>query len=421
MSSFLKTGKKAMAVVLCVLLLLPFVFTTAFAAIFMDESLLYEGGRITEQKSYTITKGIDEKYIVLNNESNSNQIKNYAFEVDLSNEDLFILAGYNDGDADEWAMAGLDAQVEAMEKNRGVDVVAAVNAGCYNITTGEPADILIMDGKLIHQSVKQSFFAILYDGTAVIRRAGSRIDDVKEAVSGMSHLIENGKIVATDDVNTSPRCSVGIKKNGSVVFMVCDGRQSPDSCGMTYVQQANAMKALGCVDAIALDSGGSATIMTQRECMSEMQVRNNPCYGFVRPIASSLMICTSAKPTDEFDHITFDESEYKIYPGRSFSISMVACDVNGFKVDMPEGKLVLENTSYGRLVGSTFFAGMNTGTVNLNYVAEADGAVIATVPITVTTEAESFIVETTNTILRFFGNLIDMIKFVFQKLMSYLQ
>ena len=419
MSKFLKLGKRSIAVILSVLLLLPFMLSGAFAANLIDEVLLYPDGIVTEEKYYTVTKGVTEKYVVLNNTSEDNQIKNYIYEVDLKNKDLSIIAGYNkcDGKPSDYGMLTLPEQVGFAEANRGVNVVAAVNGDSYNTRTGEPAGLLIMDGKVLHDSgrdVRNSFFAILNDGTAVIRRHGERTDDVKEAISGMYRLVENGVNLNVSDGAVHPRTAVGIKKDGTVVFMVSDGRQSPDSCGMTLQEQAYTMMALGCVDVLSLDGGGSSTFMTQREALSGTVIRNNPCYGFARPIATSLMVCTSAKPTNEFDHIVFSETEYTVYPLDAIAINYVACDENGFKANLPKGQLVVEDESYGTLKGSIFFAKEKEGTVNLNYVV--NGEVIDSVPVTVTNEADSLIDKGVNSLLRMIGNIIEMFKFVIRKI-----
>ncbi|MGN0485701.1 MAG: phosphodiester glycosidase family protein [Acutalibacteraceae bacterium] len=420
MSKLLKLGKKSIAVILSVLMILPFLLSGASAADLIDEALLIPNRMVTEERYYTVTKGITEKYIVLNSTSKDNQIKNYIYEVDLKNEDLSIIAGYNkcDGNPTDYGMLTLPEQVNFAEANRGVNVVACVNGGGYNTKTGEPAGLLIMDGKMIHSSSEKQngFFAILNDGTADIRRRGERTDDVKEAVSGMLLLVENGVYLNISDPAIHPRTSVGIKKDGTVVFMVSDGRQTPDSCGMTYQEQAYTMMALGCVDVLALDGGGSSTFMTQREALSDTTIRNTPCYGFARPIATSLMVCTSANPTNEFDHIAFSETEYTVYPLHSIAIHYAGCDENGFKANIPKGKLVVEDESYGSLRGSTFYAKDKEGTVNLNYVV--DGEVIDSVPVTITLEADSFIDKGINNFVRMMGNIIDMFKFIIQKIKS---
>ena len=50
MSKFLKLGKRSIAVILSVLLLLPFMLSGAFAANLIDEVLLYPDGIVTLQK-----------------------------------------------------------------------------------------------------------------------------------------------------------------------------------------------------------------------------------------------------------------------------------------------------------------------------------------------------------------------------------
>ena len=96
------------------------------------------------------------------------------------------------------------------------------------------------------------------------------------------------------------------------------------------------------------------------------------------------------------------------------AINYVGCDENGFKANIPKGKLVVEDESCGTLVGSTFFAKEKEGTVNLNYVV--NGEVIDSVPVTITKEADSFIDKGVNSLLRILGNIIEMFKFVIRKI-----
>ncbi len=413
-----KVLKKSIAVILCVLTVMPFMLTSALGATLIDDSLLvYKDKFVTGEKAYRVTNGITEKHIVLNNGEGSKQVRNFVIEVDSNNSDLSIITGYNDGDGDGWGMATLPDQVKAMEKKRGVKVVAAVNGGDYSTRTGEPVDIVIMNGEEIHAASGHSFFAILKDGTPVIRRPGGRTDDVKEAIASMYHIIENGKVIYNYDKTLHPRTAVGIKADGTVVFMVSDGRQSPDSCGMTIDEQADTMYALGCVDALSLDGGGSSTFMTQRECFSDLSVKNSPCYGFNRPIGTSLMICSTAEPTNYFDHISFSESEYAVHPGESIKIEYKSCDINGFEFKTEsKGKLVVEDPSYGTVIGNRFFAKKKQGTVKLNYVL--DNYVVASVNVIVTDTVDDFIIAGLKNFLQSILDFIQLVDFVMSKLKS---
>lgn len=69
MSEFSKLRNKSIAVILAVLMLLPCMLSGALAANLIDEALLYPDGIVTEEKYYTVTKGVNEKYVVLNSSS----------------------------------------------------------------------------------------------------------------------------------------------------------------------------------------------------------------------------------------------------------------------------------------------------------------------------------------------------------------
>ena len=60
-----------------------------------------------------------------------------------------------------------------------------------------------------------------------------------------------------------PRTAVGLLENGNWLFVVVDGRQARHSMGMTINELADYMLAQGCVEAINLDGGSSATMFLQ--------------------------------------------------------------------------------------------------------------------------------------------------------------
>lgn len=92
---------------------------------------------------------------------------------------------------------------------------------------------------------------------------------VDHIVGGAPILIEKGQIVSDylrERVapgfveKRHPRTSVGLRKDGTWVFVVADGRQPGYSEGMTLKELASTMKSLGCVNALNLDGGGSTTL-----------------------------------------------------------------------------------------------------------------------------------------------------------------
>lgn len=407
----MKIFKKTLAVLLSMLVFLTAFASSAFAAI--DPSLLLGDRIITSEKEYRLVSGVVERDFVLNNSSGTEQINCFAFEVDLNNPDVFLMASYNDGDVDEWKRTPVREQAETAEKLYGVNVVAATNGDFYNTSTGEPGGVLVINGELLHASSTRPFFAILKDGTPVIRKANGRTDDVAQAVGGRNRLVENGRNVAPGD-NLAPRTAIGIKADGSIVMLVLDGRQAPSSCGMDLPEVAATMIALGCVDALELDGGGSSTFLAQREASSDLECRNSPSYGYERTVASSLLICTTAQPTGIFDHVAFSETTYLCAPYSSVKIGAKGVDINGYAANLPAGgSLQLADKAYGRFDGSKFVSNGKVGTTAINYVV--DGEVIASATIEITEEADNIFESMYKQIIQFFSNIINAIKLVFEK------
>ncbi len=392
MKKFFNRSKKLLALSLVMLMLLPSSVLVSGAAFTFDDTLLYPSRTVTKTETYRVTNGVTEGYIILNDDSGVNQVKCYVLDIDLSNPDVSVAAGYANADASVWERATVRDQAKAYEEKYSVNVVGGINGDFYNTKTGEPVGYFVMDGVTYHSDNGRPYFAILNDGTADIRYSWESKADVKEAIGGARVLISNGVPVSDGVLSggaTYPRAAVGIKADGSVVFFVADGRQSPDSCGMQKDDDlAAALHALGCVEALSLDGGGSTLLAGERECLSSLTVRSTPSYaGIERPVANSLLVYTTAQPTGVYDHISFSTSSIELYPGDSTIIRYAACDINGYEVTLPEGELVLEDESCGTLVGPIFKAAETEGKTKIHYVS--DGEILATLDVTVTTETLS--------------------------------
>lgn len=410
----MKNLKKAFALMLAVIMTAFVLAPCAVAAELIDDTLLYADRKITSSATYRLVGGVTESRIVFNNAAGSNQIKGSVMEVDMSNPDISIVAGYNDGDMDSLSTSTVREQAEAYEKAYDVNVVGAVNADCF-FNTGDVYGLLVMNGKICHAAYAEPFFAILNDGTAVIRPFDGRTDDVAQAVGGMQILVVDGQIVTVNENKLHPRAAVGIKADGDVVFFIADGRQQPESCGMDYGELAQTMIALGCVDAMALDGGGSATMLTQREASEELQVANSPCYGFEREVGSSLLICSSAEPTGVFDHVAFSADSVFCAPNSYYKLTFTGVDENGFEAPLPEnGYYEVADSSLGRYNGSTFYANSKTGTTAINYIV--DGEIISSVPVEVSKEADDLLTTIMKEIQQMFYNFRNLLEFLFEKI-----
>lgn len=112
------------------------------------------------------------------------------------------------------------------------------------------------------------------------------------AFSGRYRLVAEGQATAADDGMLAPRIALGFdagRRRMTVVLV--DGRQRGYSEGVTLPELSALLVELGVHDAIELDGGGSATLVTADED-GEPRVLNSPIHsripGRERPVANHL-------------------------------------------------------------------------------------------------------------------------------------
>ena len=371
--------KKMFSIALsCVFLLTLCNVESVFAADFTAP----EGKLLTSLKQYSIAPGVKEQHITLVDSQGDNQVQGYAATVDLTKK-AGILASYKDYDTSgKWGMQTVRDQAAAVTKKTGKNIVAATNGDYFNMTTGEPTGVLVMNGKIVKNTSGWSegyyYFAILKGedgkpGKAVIRdmHGSADLSDVKEAIGGPYKLVTDGKVDLADwlraDPGRMPRNAVGIKENGEVVFFGADGRQAPKSVGMTYEETAQTMVKLGCKEAIYIDGGGSYTYASKSEGTDELTVKNSPSDGVERKVSSALMVYSDAKGSGEFDHATIVPDNEVYTPGSKVQFKATGADSAGGKANIPSGaKFVLKDSQMGTITeDGTFTAGEKTGTAEV--------------------------------------------------------
>ena len=344
------------------------------------------------QTHNAIANGVSYSKIVMRNKNNQQAI-GYMTEIDLTKNvklkatyDGYYTAGSTAADRVTNAQTIRSGQWSMKETTRLAEdystiadpagtVVMATNGDYFNMGTGEPTGYLIMEGNVIKTSY-EPYFAILTDGTAVIRDAGTPTDDVMEAISGPLYLLKNGEIQVTADGSMNPRNSVGIRTDGSVVFFMAEGRLAPRSIGMDCYEVAAVLKDAGCVTALYLDGGGSATFAAREEG-GELKMLSKPSDGHERTISSG-MLCISTESQDGvFDHAVISPREELYTPGSAVPFSAVGVDRSGGAANLPDGlvwQLAEDSTELGTIDPATgLFTAANNSDIGTVTVALCQG------------------------------------------------
>lgn len=287
----------------------------------------------------SISPGVTETEYYTNNEANDDQTVVYAVNVDLSQNTL--ITGYKDYDTSgTWGMQRVREQAAAAEANRRVNIVAAFNGDFYNMGTGEPSGVLVMNGitvKSLASAQEKNWFAVTEDNKAYIG-TGTLPENTVEAIGGATMLIKDGQIsVSESETTKNPRTAVGIKANGNVLILSANGRQEPFSSGYTYYELAEKMLELGCVDALNLDGGGSATYLAQYAGTDELVLANSPSDGQERSVSSSLFVVSNSEKTGVFGSAIVSPDNEVYTPGSTVEFSAIGADTAGFAMAIPEG------------------------------------------------------------------------------------
>ena len=351
------------------------------------------------QTTNNLAPGVTQTELITRNAGNQ-QNMGYLTVVDL-NQDVTLKASYNGyytagSTADSraaaagslgWSFETTTGQAAAFESAADTEgtVVMATNGDYFNMGTGEPLGYLIMEGNAI-KSTGEPYFAILNDGTAVIRDAGTDHTDVAEAISGPFYLIKDGVIVADrNDASQMPRNSVGVRADGSVVFYLNDGRQAPVSVGMTLYETAAILLDAGCVDALYLDGGGSATVAARTEGSAALKVVNSPSDGQEREVSSAMLVVSTAKATGVFDHAAISPKNELYTPGSTVQFTAAGVDTAGAAVEIPadvQWALASESKEMGTIdANGLFTAGDKTGEVTVIMTQNGNNVGAATIEI----------------------------------------
>lgn len=217
--------------------------------------------------------------------SNTNEIEMHDIDGDKFEGHLLIIknpksikVGYSE------KLGEKGETTSAMAKR--YNAVAAINAGGFmankNLTDsqdemGNPGGILISNGEIIHNGLKKDekicIAGITKDGILLV--GDYNLEEmqklgVSEAVSFGPALIVNGKKAITSGDGgwgTAPRTAIGQRKDGSILFLVIDGKYI-GRLAVTLKELQDILYEYEAYNAVNLDGGSSSTMYYNGEVIS---------------------------------------------------------------------------------------------------------------------------------------------------------
>ena len=391
----MKTGKistRVLAFVLCAMMVIGVVPMTAFAAAETEGTFPNSQLSLVQDKQSTLASGVTQDIYTVY-DKNGKQVKMFAATVDMSVDTVKLFTSYKDMDNTSYGMSKLTEQVAAFDQKVAAGdsyyhgtVVAGINASYYNMTTGKPSGVFVMNGNDVTGGEKSAYFAVLKDGTVKIGNADEYESDkgnIQEALGIYKMLVFDGKVVLseTDQNNAQkyPRQTIGITEDNKVIILSADGNQEPVSAGLTLMEQAQVMIDLGCKWAGHLDGGGSMTYGSKPEGEDAFKIVNKPSDGSERSISNGLIVVSTAVASKTFDHVSYDvETEYAT-PGTPVAVSVAGVSTTGHAAEIPTDITyratngtyengILTADSVGDVVLTAVYNGKEVGSVTIHAV-----------------------------------------------------
>jgi exopolysaccharide biosynthesis protein len=208
------------------------------------------------------------------------------------------------------------ATTTAAELTDGIMVLSAEEG-----TTGAAALALLQTGASVSVSVTST---------------DARWNTVPNAVGGWQKLVTDGRAENGLETAVHPRSAIGIRADGTTVLYMVDGRNPGVSNGMSLVDVANRLIALGCVEALNFDGGGSTAMIAAKPGETAMSIRNTPSDGRLRRSANYIFLVNRAARNDRFSRLFVYPAQHIMLRGRSAAFTALGTDSGYHSVPLPE-------------------------------------------------------------------------------------
>ncbi|MCQ2479408.1 MAG: phosphodiester glycosidase family protein [Clostridia bacterium] len=250
----------------------------------------YDNG-LTEETRETeaLAEGVTYHHI-LYKDKNGAPVHAFLTDVDTAKAEIYI-GTPNDGYESVGVRATIPDMITSAIKN-GKDVITAVNADFFDIFGDfHPSGLCVKNGRVVaNENSTRPFIGVKKDGTHIltdINESEGIIPQLQQAAAGIQMVLKDGEVSDYAPLEPfsfvrHPRTCAGVRKDGSVLILIVDGRIPEYSNGASLVDLARLMQSYGADRALNLDGGGSSAVYTKKG--SEHILRSRPADLF-RPTA----------------------------------------------------------------------------------------------------------------------------------------
>ena len=166
--------------------------------------------------------------------------------------------------------------------------------------------ILWLKGTYANQTEWMNVGDVLDISFSLTLNNGPQDVNIHQLIGGSNHIImQNGQFME-DWAERHPRTAIGFNADSTrLYFVVVDGRHLT-SVGVTLREMKGIFDALGAVNAVNLDGGGSSCILVNDE------VLNHPSDGPVRAVGNGCLFVSIAPEDDNIGIISFEPRCYNL-------------------------------------------------------------------------------------------------------------
>ena len=235
----------------------------------------------------------------------------------------------------------------------GLDVLCSVEGGSLNIggslvlrvveVLDDTTDTEVPEGMFVfsvnHKAAEAYVapVAALHPGDQIIvtvtSQSDSAWDESINLIGAPELLVKDGTVQSGLPTGSAPRTAIGQKADGSLVFYTIDGRKAGYSIGATLTAVAMRLVELGCVTAVALDGGGSTTLVATMPHETSARVMNRPSEGSDRAVSNHVFLVAPNTPSGRLDHIYLAPEATRAVPNARIALTAAAIDTNGIPMN----------------------------------------------------------------------------------------